>query len=78
MHRRSLLQSEQFVRRDVNNATELYQAIEDGVRQINIVDHLDLREIQDVKKPDQGNTTLPDISDIDAMWVRCCLASCKQ
>lgn len=78
MYRRSLLQSEQPLRRDVNNATQLYQAIEDGVRQINIVDHLDLRDIKDVKTPDQGNTTLPDISEIDAMWVRCCVASRKQ
>lgn len=72
MARRSLLQSgaTATARRDVNNANDLFQAITDGVKQIHIVDHLDLREIEKVQKPDQGNTTLPDISNIDAMWVR--------
>lgn len=71
MNRRSLLQSgADAFSRDVANATQLYQAIEDGVKRIHITNHLDMTELQNVLKEDEGNTTLPDITTTEAIWVR--------
>lgn len=72
MNRRSLLQSGAASgRTTVRNATELYNALQNDVKHINIEDHMDLTDLVEVRSTEQGNTTLPDVSqDVDAIWVR--------